>query len=59
MSQTQATKMTSKSIVKGRILQTYSVVLSFLRDAAVAITPVEGHLLLLLFVQPDELLSRL
>lgn len=46
-------------IVHGRIQQTYGVVLSFLRDAAVAITPVKGHLLLLLFVQPDELLSRL
>lgn len=35
------------------------MVLPFLRDAAVAVAPVEGHLLLLLLVQPDELLSRL
>lgn len=44
----------------GRVQQhTHSVVLPFLRDAAVAVAPVEGHLLLLLLVQPDELLSRL
>lgn len=34
----------------------YSMVVSFLGDVAVAITPVEGHLLLLLLIQPDELL---
>lgn len=37
----------------------YSMVVSFLRDVAVAITPVEGDLLFLFLVQPDELLSRL
>lgn len=35
------------------------MVVSFLGDAAVAIAPVEGHLLFLLLVQPDELLSGL
>lgn len=44
----------------GRVQQqTHSVVLPFLQDAAVAVAPVKGHLLLLLLVQPDELLSRL
>lgn len=39
--------------------QTHSVVFPFLRDATVTVAPVEGHLLLLLLVKPDELLSRL
>lgn len=35
------------------------MIVSFLGDVAVAITPVKGDLLLLLLIQPDELLSGL
>lgn len=35
------------------------MVFSFLGDGAVAVTPVEGNLLFLLLIQPDEFLSRL
>ena len=35
------------------------MVVSFLGDAAVTITPVKGYFLLLLLIQPDQLLSRL
>lgn len=38
---------------------THGVVVSFLGDVAVAIAPVKGNLLLLLLIQPDELLSGL
>lgn len=35
------------------------MVFSFLGDGAVAVAPVEGNLLFLLLIQPDEFLSRL
>lgn len=47
-----------KSLRKQQI-KAYRMVFSFFRDAAVAIAPVEGNLLFLLLIQPDELLSRL
>lgn len=40
-------------------IKPYSMVFSFFGDATVAIAPVEGNLLFLLFIQPDEFLSRL
>lgn len=35
------------------------MIVSFLGDAVVAITPVKGNLLFLLLIQPDELLRSL
>ena len=35
----------------------YGVVVPFVVDVAVPVAPVEGHLLLLLLVEPDELLG--